>query len=422
MTRQRQIEWIRTIRRSVPVVLFAVALAAGPQALAQMAGAIQGKVVNGTEKGAVAGIEVSLEMFSQTEDLGTRTATTDEAGAFAFTDLPADLAGYQIVVPYGGAEYRSVATAYTSGQAVSETVRVYEPTGDPTDVTLSSYIVWIDREGDGVAVQHDFSWTNDGDTAYVGTDGATTIVPLPDGATSFQFLGTFLESPGDVKGQRYVSDAPILPGDTAATLRYNAPPLTQLRLEMPFETTSLQFFVPQDVQVSSSGLRLAGTITDQGQDYSVYAADDLAAGATIDIAMSQTATSGSKTGVLLIVLIALLAVAIVAGLVGVILRRRHGSRRAHPSDRGREPKRSPARPRAQERPAPAATSVGAQGNGKAVHDAEPEDPDLIIDEIAALDLSFERGLLDERTYKRLRVAAKDRLLRAQGARADGGRR
>jgi hypothetical protein len=45
--------------------------------------------------------------------------------------------------------------------------------------------------------------------------------------------------------------------------------------------------------------------------------------------------------------------------------------------------------------------------------------DLIVDEIAALDLSFERGLLDERTYKRLRVAAKDRLLRAEGARAEG---
>jgi hypothetical protein len=50
----------------------------------------------------------------------------------------------------------------------------------------------------------------------------------------------------------------------------------------------------------------------------------------------------------------------------------------------------------------------------------PEDADLIVEEIAALDLSFERGLLDERAYKRLRVAAKDRLLRAEGARARGG--
>ena len=65
-------------------------------------------------------------------------------------------------------------------------------------------------------------------------------------------------------------------------------------------------------------------------------------------------------------------------------------------------------------------SAGAPppGNGQV---AEPiEDPDLIIEEIAALDLSFERGLLDERAYKRLRVAAKDRLLRAEGARARGG--
>jgi hypothetical protein len=45
--------------------------------------------------------------------------------------------------------------------------------------------------------------------------------------------------------------------------------------------------------------------------------------------------------------------------------------------------------------------------------------DLIVDEIAALDLSFEKGLLDERTYKRLRVAAKDRLLEAERARTGG---
>ena len=42
---------------------------------------------------------------------------------------------------------------------------------------------------------------------------------------------------------------------------------------------------------------------------------------------------------------------------------------------------------------------------------------VTVEEIAALDLSFERGLLDERIYKRLRVSAKDRLLRAEGARS-----
>jgi hypothetical protein len=45
--------------------------------------------------------------------------------------------------------------------------------------------------------------------------------------------------------------------------------------------------------------------------------------------------------------------------------------------------------------------------------AEDDDVQLLIDEIAALDLSFEQGLLDERTYRRLRVAAKDRLLLAR---------
>jgi hypothetical protein len=56
--------------------------------------------------------------------------------------------------------------------------------------------------------------------------------------------------------------------------------------------------------------------------------------------------------------------------------------------------------------------------------AEPlpddEEVQLLIDEIATLDLSFERNLIDERTYRRLRVAAKDRLLLAEEARAHSG--
>lgn len=427
MRRQHRTARIGAIGRALPAVLFAAALVVGPPALAQTAGGIEGQVLNGTNEEPAADVQVVLQLFAAQGDLGTLSTTTDERGRYSFDQLPDDVAGYQVIATYQDAEFRTVATAYTPGQRVDQTVTVWEPTSDPGDVTLTDYIVWVDREGDGVAVQHDFTWSNGGDTAYVGdgTDGGVVDVPLPTGATNLQYLGTFLETPGDVRGQRYVSDAPILPGATSATLRYTAPPISELTLEMQYPTTSVQLFVPQDVEVRSPQLRLAGTISDQGITYQVYAAQDVAADTTLQVTMSEVQSGGSSTALTWIL-------AGIAGLVAVVLLAvwltgRRGRRSSQRSASGRRSARNPAGARPVKAAGAAngarvreSARVRAEGNGKA-ETADVEDVDLIVDEIAALDLSFERGLLDERTYKRLRVAAKDRLLRAEGARAKGGR-
>ncbi len=400
----------RALRRGVPAAILAAALATGPGAIAQATGEIAGKVVNGTRDAPVRDTEVTLQLFSAEADLGTLSTTTDAKGRFAFDDLPAELAGYQLAVEYGGAVYRSVATAYTPGSSAEGSLTVWEPTRDPEAVSLDDYVVWVDREGEGVAIQHDLAWSNAGDTAYVGDGGGVVTIPLPEGANALQFLGTFLENPGDVRAGAYVSDAPIVPGDTSATLRYNAPPLSLLTLEVPFPTRSLQLFVPQDVRVTATALRLAGTVSDQGVTYQVYAAQDLAAGTTIDVRMSQAAGDGSGTEAVWVVIGVAAALAL-ATLVAVVVRRRRPNR-----------DKAPAARRAPPRAAADVGTLGARpaGNGKGGGHVV-EDPDLIVEEIAALDLSFERGLIDERAYRRLRVAAKDRLLRAEQARPRGGR-
>jgi hypothetical protein len=415
----------RVLRLVLPAMLAAAAFSAGPTAAAQTPGSIEGQVVNGADEASMADVEVSLQLFSVEADLGTLTETTDAKGRFAFTELPDGVAGYQLAAAFQGAVFRSVATGFTSGQTVEQTLTVWEPTTDPADVVLSDYIVWVDREGEGVAVQHDFKWTNGGDTAYVGAEGADGVVtvPLPQGAASLQYLGTFLENPGEVVGQTFVSQAPIVPGQSTATVRYNAPPLSSLTLELPFATTSVQLFVPQDVTLTATALRMAGTVTDQGVTYQVYAAQDIASGTTIEVTMSQGEGGTSAANPAMWILLGVAGLVILGGLIAFAVRRARtgGARLAAP--------RSAARPlRAKARPAEARADgarervpagAPAQGNG---HIAEPaEDPDLIIEEIAALDLSFERGLLEERAYKRLRVAAKDRLLRAEGARAKGGK-
>ncbi|GBC86097.1 hypothetical protein HRbin12_00079 [bacterium HR12] len=399
--------WTTLLRASLPTALLAVALAAGSSAAAQ-AGTISGKVVNGTTGEPAAGVDVRARLFTAQTEPDPLEVTADERGRFAFESIPAGVVGYQLEVAYRGAVYRSVATGFDPASPAEQTLRIYEPTTDPSRVTLESYVVWVDREGGGVAVQHDLSWSNAGDEAYVGEDGVVVRIPLPEGATNLQFLGTFLENPGRTRDGAYVSDAPIVPGASSATLRYNAPPLDRLTLEVPFATTSLQLFVPQDVRVRAPALRLAGTVTDQGITYQVYEARDLAPGTALEVAMSQAAAPrGARTA--LWILLGALGVVLLVGVALIVLRRDR-ARTPAPRSAGRPPR---AKARA------SAPASAADGDGRAV---ELEDPDLIVEEIAALDLSFERGLIEERTYRRLRVAAKERLLRAEEARAAGKRR
>lgn len=405
----------RLLRAVLPAALLAAMVAAPPSAAAQAAGTISGRVVNGTTGDPAAGVEVRARLFSTQAELDALTTTTDAKGRFAFRELPSGVAGFQLEVTYRGAVYRSVAATFTPGAPNEQTLTIYEPTTDPKDVTLTDYIVWVDREGGGVAVQHDLAWTNAGAEAYVGEGGEVVRIPLPEGAGNLQFLGTFLENPGETRDGAYVSDAPIVPGESSATIRYSAPPLERLSLALAFPTTSLQLFVPQDVRVRASALRRSGTVTDQGLTYEVYEARDVAAGTTIDVRLSQAAPTGSGARTALWILLGALALVLVGAAVTVVVRR---NRRRAPTPR---PSVRPRRPRSKPSAVVApARRVGRrpEGNGEV---AEPEDPDLIIEEIAALDLSFERGLIEERTYRRLRVAAKDRLLAAERARA-GGRR
>ena len=396
---------MRKFIRAASAVALVALFALGPTASAQTTPTIDGSVVNGTKQAPAANVDVSLQLFAAQGDLGVVDGTTDADGRFSFGDLPTGVAGYQVMATYGGAQYRGVAQSYTPGAPTDALLTVYEPTTDPGDVTYTEYIVWVDQTDNGYAVQHDLRFANGGSKGYVGTDGEVVTVDLPAGATNPQYLGTFLEYPGQLRGNTYVSDAPIVPGETTATLRFEAPSISSLSVPLAFPTSSFQLYVPQGIDVRSDLLRLDGTIADQGQTYSVYSAQNLAPDTQIDATFTPAPSGGAESTAVRTVLgvAALLAAGVI--LVWFVRRRRAMKAPAKPARK--------TAPQPQQREKVSATAPSGNGHGPAPAD---EDVDLIIDEIAALDLSFENGLLDERKYKRLRVAAKDRLLRAQGAR------
>ncbi|MGZ4149099.1 MAG: hypothetical protein ACXVQJ_03570, partial [Actinomycetota bacterium] len=392
----------------------------------------------GTSGQAVAGLAVTVTFFDANGRIGADKATTGADGSFSSIP-PAAAAGYQVTATFKGIEYRTQATQLLSGQPSVATLDVYDPTRDATDVATTQAVLWIDREGDAFALQEDYGWKNGGTTAYVGPkDGPVLSLPLPDGATNLQFLGTFLEQRGSVKDGAYVSDAPIVPGKSSATLRFTIPALTTVQLPVDFPTAGIQLFVPEAISVTATGVRLAGTIQDTGADgqpvtYQQYVIDNPPVGQTIDVALTETAAAGSGRTDWTTILLVVAGLAALAALAFAIAGRAR-AKRPTPATRGRTPKTrpvaKPAKAAATPKPKAPAPAKARTANGHrsappqrtasvAMPADDEDDVQLLVDEIAALDLSFENGVLDERTYKRLRVAAKDRLLLAQEASARG---
>ena len=405
---------MRIYTRATGAFALVAAFAFGPTAIAQTTATIDGTVVNGTEQAPAAGVDVSLQLFAAQGDLGRLEGTTDPKGRFSFGELPPGVAGYQVIASYRGTEYRGIAQSYTPGVPTNATLTVYEPTTDPGDVTFTDYIVWVDQLEGAFAVQHDLRFANAGTTAYTGGGDGVVTIPLPPGPANPQFLGTFLEYPGKIEGDAYVSSAPIVPGESTATLRFEAPSLPNLSVPLAFPATSFQLYVPQGIDIGTDLLRLEGTITDQGRTYSVYSAQNLAPETVIDAALTP-APADSSQGTAIQILLGVAALVAAGVIVAWFLRRRRASKAPARSAKGAKSAPPPPVPReAGTREGTADPSGNGHGGG-----APDEDVDLIIDEIAALDLSFDKGLLEERTYKRLRIAAKDRLLRAQGARTGG---
>ncbi len=435
MSRRSRTTRASLLRLPIALVLAAFALTIGPSAHGDAG--LTGTVTNGTSDRPVAGVPVTLHLYSQQTELSTSTATTNGAGAVTFATPGSGVTDYQLTADYKGTTFRT-AVLPASGAPADVPLTVYEPTDDPGHVVLTDWIVWLDEEGTGAAIQHDLQWRNSSKKAYVGsgpggTGRIVTQVPVQPGATDFQFLGLFLEAPGSVQGSTFVDSAPLPPGTSQATLRYATATPGTLTFPIQFPTTNFQFFAPDGVSVTSDGLTLAGQITDRDITYQVYEAHDLSARDRIQVSLSGLANAGGGRSPLVFLLVGGLIVTLLGAFAVWRLSRARGaepSGRSASTRRVRGGQRRPVKAKRDRRAAAtssrreaktsAVSGNGRSAGGRSTSDEDEDEADLLIEEIAALDLTFERGLLDRDTYESLRAAAKRRLLRMRSDHAGRG--
>jgi hypothetical protein len=371
----------------VGVALF-VLLAADP-AWAQPAGTttVGGQVVHGVEEAGVAGVEVALVISEEGEPEELATTVTDDEGRFRFERVPVDVE-VEVTATYERATSRSGPFVTTAAPNTDLELVVYETTDDPRDVRISSWVVWVDR-GAGVTLQHDLRVENTGDRTWLGfdpeADGSRTVLSVPLHAEAFGigFLGRFTECCATMRGTEYVHTSPLLPGRTLGTVRYAVESTDRLDLTTRLPVDSLVLMLPEGVTATGPALERTGEIESRGNAYGVYTAEGWQPGE--EMAVRLQGLDAARTPWWWFVAAAaggLLAAAAVAWRW-----RRRRSSAAVPSERGAEGS-----------PAPGAPAVAAAVSAE-----------LLLEELALLDLARERGLITEEVHQALRAARRSEL-------------
>ena len=386
---------IRLVRTAASAAIGTLLLVASlPAMAATSTPSITGRVVDATHHRPVADQPVTLLLYRNQTRLSTTSTKTNANGAFWFASPTVSATGFQVATTYQGGTYRT--PLIQLGDSTSPvTVKVFASTSDPAAIRQTSWVVWVDPMPGGIVVQQDFGWRNPGTTAYVGRGGVVTEVPLAPGATDVQYLGLYLNGGGRIVGDAYEGTQPIVPGRSSATVRYIVPSLSGLHLVSPLATGSLHVFVASDLAASAPRMSGAGTITDRGTTYQVLTAANAPAGRAIEVDVKASprprptaAWPFALAGLVLLV------------LVGVLFVRRY---RGGGASRGRM-SRSPRRTQRLRQPHPSRPSSPV-----ATSDEETE---ALLEEIAAIDVAFEEGLLDPAAYERVRAAVKERLASA----------
>lgn len=364
-------------------------------------GIISGTITNGTTGQPMPGLTVELGIFDHTELVEQRTATTDAAGRYLFTELSTDpqaIYAARVVYP-AGVPYSSDFVSFDDGQTeINLPVTVYETTADPAGVRAARvhFIVEFDPALPGQALVAELIvFSLDGNRTYVGDGNAVLRFSLPAGATDLGINEEEIGGRFEATAGGFVDKLPLRPGANVRQVLYRySLPYTGNRLELkralPYPATAVNALV-SDVgqQVASPQLTDQGKRATQGATYFNLAATNLPAGQEILVRMtglpSAQSGSGSTAGAASANRAVVLALIGLAAAVAALLV-------ALPLLRGRV---APAR----------ATPAGL-------------DREALLDALASLEAAHEAGEIPEAVYRdqRLRLKAQLRdLLNKEGA-------
>lgn len=384
----------RTCGRGLLLLLIGAALLAlavtGPAIARTDDAVVSGQVRHGLEGDGLADVDVTLWTSEGGEPAELQRTTTDADGLFRFDGAPDDVE-LEVVAVFDGAASRSGPFLGTPAGNTDLELLVYETTEDPVEVRISSWVVWVDRDL-GVTFQHDLQVDNSGERTWLGFDpegsGAREVlsVPLHPDAFGLGFLGRFTECCSAMRGNEYVHTSPLPPGRTSGTVRYAVESTDRLDLTTRLPVDAFTLMLPEGVAATGAALELSGEIESRGTAYGVYTLEGWGPGEPLTIGLSGL---GSPSTPWPWFAAAAAAALLVSGGVAWWWRRERPASPAPPT--------SVVAPRA-------GGPGGADPAVAPTTTASGLSSELLLEELALLDLALERGLITDQVHHELRAA------------------
>lgn len=378
--------WQKALIVSSVALLVLVLLGSLPATAQSGEGVVHGQVANWTEgAGNVSQLEVTLNTYQGTIDLGTTTATTDDQGVFEFTGLATEADhAYQLTLVYQEAEYDFEPFSFEGGETDREAnLVVYDSTSDDQSIRINRSHMIIKVEPGSLLVTEYYLFVNDGDRTYTGSGevGAETKetlqFSLPEQAADLE-VGEGLMECCIVRTENGFADTMVFwpgPKEILFSYRLNYTSETyNLPLTLLYPVDSFDLMVEgEHLEVSSDRLTPGELPGMEGEQITYYTGNDLERNTTLDIRLSGLTPSESGGPSWSIIIPSVLALGLAVGFV-VWLRNR--SR-------------------------PAALPEW---------DRDIPDRETLLREIARLDDAFERGDISEEDYLKQRRERKTRLV------------
>jgi hypothetical protein len=260
------------------------------------AGTVRGTVKNGTTGKPAANVEVILIQLQG----GMQPVSTTKSGSqgeFTFDNPGLGAQPMLVRAVYNGINFHQPVPPGKNDIVVE----VFEPTKDPKTINITTRIVFFQPNGSTLIVGEEYSVENKRQPpqAYFRTDGNFEFA-LPENAKLQQIAASgpagmpVVQAPIDKTKNRFAIAYAFRPGESMVRYSYELPyagNAATVKVPVIYPQARLLVVAPPTMQISGEGLQPGG----QEQGMSIYARENVAAGAMVTVNVSGTAPPPSDS-------------------------------------------------------------------------------------------------------------------------------
>jgi len=377
-------------------------------------GRITGRLLDSTKNNVpLAGQQVTLQEAQGANAQDLATVKTDVHGTYSFANLATDKTiSYAVYIRYQGAQYVSGVVALNTTPTQQLNLTVYEATTSTAKIAVLQGTLLLhqpDAQKGMMNVSEIFSFRNLDSHTYVGSFDTSKGKPnalrfsLPGNAKNIS-LGTGFDGYHTLQVDLgFATDAALPPGITQFSFSYQIPysaATYDFRYVTVYPTLQLSLLVPPTIQVDPGFMTSAGVTNSGDHQYRLFKSSDLLTNDEVHVSLGGLPTADTSKAPLLNIKtiwfivgsIVLLAIIAIVGYLSSFTRRKKTTAK-----------------HAKGKVVHTATKIAKTPKVQKETTVPKDKKEALLQELLALDKSFESGKLSKAVYNERRAKTKARL-------------